>query len=97
VDTGPNFPNFAQFGGLRFFSKKNTRTVGATCLLACGVQVWSTETVDGNREGQVETCRADGLGAVKDGREAWTEDQEGRKTDLGWLTLRDMGGVDRAW
>jgi hypothetical protein len=38
-----------------------------------GVQVWSTETVDRHREGQVETCYIDGLGAVKDGREAWTK------------------------
>jgi hypothetical protein len=29
-------------------------------------------------EGQVETCRADGLGAVKGGREAWTEGPGGR-------------------
>jgi len=31
-------------------------------------------------EGQVGTCRADGLGAVKDGREAWTEGPGGRVT-----------------
>ena len=48
-------------------------SVCATCLLTCAVQVWSTEMVDGYREGQVETCHADGLGATKDGREAWTE------------------------
>ena len=42
--------------------------------LGCvGVQVWSTETIDGHGECQVETCHADGLGATKDGREAWTE------------------------
>ena len=42
--------------------------------LGCvGVQVWSTEMVDGHEEGQVEMCRADGLRAVKDGHEAWTE------------------------
>jgi hypothetical protein len=29
--------------------------------------------VDGYGEGQVETCHADGLGAVKDGHEASTE------------------------
>jgi len=41
--------------------------------LGCiGVQVWSTETVDGHREGQVETCHANGLVVVKDGCEAWT-------------------------
>jgi hypothetical protein len=40
---------------------------------------------DGRRrgEGQVETCRADGLGAVKDGREAWTEGPRGRVTSYG--------------
>ena len=27
-------------------------------------------------EGQVGMCRADGLGAMKDGHEAWTEGQE---------------------
>jgi hypothetical protein len=34
----------------------------------------------GRRRGerQVGTCRADGPGAVKGGREAWTEDQEAR-------------------
>ena len=34
-------------------------------------------------EGQVETCRADGLGAVKDGREAWTEEPGDRVTSRG--------------
>jgi hypothetical protein len=29
-------------------------------------------------EGQVGTCRVDGLGAVKDGHEAWTEGPGGR-------------------
>lgn len=38
-----------------------------------GVQVWSTNMIDGHGEGEVETCRADGLGAVKDGHEAWTK------------------------
>ena len=33
-------------------------------------------------EGQVGTCRADGLGAVKDGGEAWTEGL------AGWVTSR---------
>jgi hypothetical protein len=46
-----------------------------------GVQVWSTEMVNGHREGRVETCHADGLGAVKDGVKAWTEGQDGRKTE----------------
>jgi hypothetical protein len=35
------------------------------------------------REGQVETCRADGPGAVKGGREAWTEGPRGRVTSRG--------------
>jgi hypothetical protein len=34
------------------------------------VQVWSTETVDGHEEGQVETSHADGLEVVKDEYEA---------------------------
>ena len=34
-------------------------------------------------EGQVGTCCADGLGAVKDGREAWTERREGHVTSHG--------------
>jgi hypothetical protein len=29
-------------------------------------------------EGQVETCRVDGLGAMKGGREAWTDGPGGR-------------------
>jgi hypothetical protein len=34
-------------------------------------------------EGQVGTCRADGLGAVKDGHEAWTEGPGGQMTSRG--------------
>ena len=34
-------------------------------------------------ESQVETCRADGLGAVMDGRDAWTEGPGGRVTSRG--------------
>jgi hypothetical protein len=34
-------------------------------------------------EGQVETCRADGPGAVKGVREAWTEGPGGRVTSHG--------------
>jgi hypothetical protein len=34
-------------------------------------------------EGQVRTCRADGPGAVKGGREAWTEGPGGRVTSRG--------------
>ena len=42
--------------------------------LGCvGVQVQSTEMVDDNGEGQVQTCHADGLGAVKDERESQTK------------------------
>ena len=45
-----------------------------------GVQVWSTETVDGYGEDQVEICHADGPGAVKDGREG---DQGARGLTVG--------------
>jgi hypothetical protein len=34
-------------------------------------------------EGQVETCRADRLGVVKGGHEAWTEGPEGQVTSRG--------------
>jgi hypothetical protein len=34
-------------------------------------------------EGQIETCRADGLEAVKDGREAYTEGLGGQVTSHG--------------
>jgi hypothetical protein len=34
-------------------------------------------------EGQVETCRANGPGAVKGEREAWTEGLRGRVTSHG--------------
>jgi hypothetical protein len=34
-------------------------------------------------EGQVGTCRADGPGTVKGGREDWTEGPEGRVTSRG--------------
>jgi hypothetical protein len=34
-------------------------------------------------EGQVDMCRADGQGAVKDGREAWTEEPGGQVTNRG--------------
>ena len=65
-------------------------SVCATCLLTCAVQVWSTEMVDGYREGQVETCHADGLRAMKSGCEAWTEGLRCPKTDRGWLTHEDI-------
>jgi len=52
--------------------------------LTCGAQVWSSEVVvDGKGEGQVGTCHADGLGAVKDEHEAWTEGPGGRVTSRG--------------
>jgi len=44
------------------------------------------ELEDGGRrrgEGQVETCRADGPGVVKDGCEAWTDRPGGRVTSRG--------------
>jgi hypothetical protein len=47
----------------------------SVCNMSLGcisVQVWSTETID-EMKGEVETCHANGLGAVKNGREAWTE------------------------
>ena len=53
--------------------------------LGCvGVQVWITETVDEHGKGQVETCRANGLGVVKEGREIWTEGSRWPK-DLPWV------------
>ena len=55
--------------------------------------------VDGE-EGQVGTCRADGLGVVKDEREAWTEGPGGRVTShggrhLGTSTSASVHGSDR--
>jgi hypothetical protein len=47
-----------------------------TCLLAYGVQMWSSEAVvDGEGEGQAGLCRGTGSG---EGRtpEAWTEEPE---------------------
>jgi hypothetical protein len=55
-----------------------------TCLLACvcaGVDLKGCGRRRG--EGQVETCRADGSGAVKGGREAWTKGPGGRVTSRG--------------
>ena len=46
-------------------------------LLVCGAQVFELGGIDQWRgEGQVETGRADGPRAVKDGREAWTKEPE---------------------
>ena len=47
--------------------------VGNMSLGCVGVPVWSKETIDGHGEDQVETCHANGLRAVKDGREALTD------------------------
>jgi hypothetical protein len=51
-------------------------------------------------EGQVGTCRADGLEVVNDGREAWTEGPRGRVTSrggwqLGTSTSASVHGSDR--
>jgi len=48
--------------------------------LCVGVQLGGSGRRQG--EGQVETCRADGLGAVKGGCEAWTNGPGG------WVTSR---------
>jgi hypothetical protein len=50
------------------------------CNMSLGLWCAGVELRDG---GQVETCRADGPGAVKDGREAWTEGPGGRVTSRG--------------
>jgi len=44
-----------------------------TCLLYCNVQVWSTETVDGNGEDQASSCRP----MVWDSGVAWPTRKEG--------------------
>jgi hypothetical protein len=41
----------------------------STCAICLDMQVWSTEMVDYYGEGQVKTCHADTVGAVKDERE----------------------------
>ena len=50
-------------------------------LWCAGVELGGGGRLQG--EGQVGTCRADGLGAVKDRREAWTEEPEGRVASRG--------------
>jgi len=53
--------------------------------MSLGLWCVGVEFGDGGRrrgEGQVETCRVDGSGAVKDGCEAWTDGPEG------WMTSR---------
>ena len=52
------------------------------------LRLWcaGVELVGGGRrrgEGQVGMCRANGLEAVKDGREAWTKRPGGRVTSRG--------------
>jgi hypothetical protein len=42
-------------------------------------------------KGQVETCRADGPGVVKGGREAWTEGLGG----WGLATVADIWDIDK--
>jgi len=54
--------------------------------MSLGLWCAGVELRDGDRrrgEGQVETCRVDGPGAVKDGREAWTEGPGGWVTNRG--------------
>jgi hypothetical protein len=53
------------------------------CLLARDVQVWSTEAVVDGEVKSRRTCRADGPGVVKGGREAWIEGPRGRVTSRG--------------
>jgi hypothetical protein len=60
-----------------------------TCLLAYGVQVWSTQTVNNYREDQV--------GALKDRREVWIEGSRSQRTDHGWLTLGDIDRQEYMW
>jgi hypothetical protein len=62
--------------------------VALSVLCNISLSLWciSVELGSGGRwrgEGQVGTCRANGLGAVKDGREAWTEGPGGRVTSRG--------------
>jgi hypothetical protein len=49
-------------------------------LCCAGVELGGGDRRRG--EGQVETCRVDGLGVVKGGREAWT------KRPGGWVISR---------
>ena len=54
--------------------------------MSIGLWCAGVELEDGGQrrgEGQVGTCRADGLGAVKDEREAWTEGPGGRVASRG--------------
>jgi hypothetical protein len=60
-----------------------TKAMCVTCLLACVVQVWSSDAVVDDEVKIKETCRADRPGAVKDGHEAWTEGPRGLMTSRG--------------
>jgi hypothetical protein len=65
-----------------------TMTWVGLCNMSLGLWCAGVELGGGGRrrgEGQVGTCRADGPGAVNDGREAWTEGPGGRVTSCsGW-------------
>jgi hypothetical protein len=54
--------------------------------MSLGLWCAAVELEGGGRrrgEGQVGMCRTDGPGAVKDGREAWTEGPGGQVTSRG--------------
>ena len=56
------------------------------CNMSLGLWCAGVELGGGGRqrgEVQVGTCRADGPGAVKEGREAWTKGPGGRVTSRG--------------
>jgi hypothetical protein len=55
----------------------------ATCLLACIVQVWSTEAVADSEVKVKEDVPCRWTGGVKDGREACTEGPEGQVASRG--------------
>jgi hypothetical protein len=73
------------------------------CNMSLGLWCAGVELGGGGRqrcEGQVKTCRADGSGAVKDLRKAWTETPGGRVTScggwhLGTSTSASVHGSDR--
>jgi hypothetical protein len=56
------------------------------CNISLGLWCAGVELRGGGRqrgEGQVGTCRAEGLGAVKDGYKAWTKRPGGQVTSHG--------------
>jgi hypothetical protein len=60
------------------------------CNMSLGLWCVGVELEGGGRrwgEGHVGTCRADGLGAVKDGYQAWTEGPGGWETSYGGWNL----------